>query len=162
MRMVLYEYVPNKESRDDIKRAMNENLELAKHDDITEFSFSINEPYEKEIIGFGPYKKNYLYTLVPNFVGDSMETARASAARLGLSVTFIGDGGTVIKQDQPEAKRIDKVPGKKITLTLSGNKKVVTEDDEDDDKDKDKDKDKEKDTDDKPVVPETNPPNEEE
>ena len=154
MRMVLYEYVPNKDSRDDIKRAMNENLELIKHDDITEFSFSINEPYEKEVIGFGPYKRNFLYTLVPNFTGDTMETARASAAKLGLSVTFIGDGGTVIKQDQPEAKRVDKVPGKKITLTLSGTKKVVI-DDEDDKEDKDsKDKKDQKDSETiKPVTP---------
>ena len=141
MRMVLYEYVPNKESRNDIKQAMYENLELAKHKDITEFTFSINEPYEKEVIGFGPYKSNYLYTLVPNFVGDSMETARASAAKLGLTVTFIGDGGSVVSQDQPEAKRIDKVPGKKITLTLSGTKKEIKDDDDDKDKDKDKDKD---------------------
>ena len=140
MRMVLYEYIPNKNSRDDIKKAMKENLELIEHDDITEFSFSINEPYEREVIGFGPYKNNFLYTLVPNFVGDSMETARASAAKYGLTVVFVGDGGTVISQDQPEAKRVDKVPGKKITLTLSGTKKETKKDD-DDDKDKDKDDD---------------------
>ena len=140
MRMVLYEYVPNKDSRDDIKQAMNENLELAKHKDITEFTFSINEPYEKQVIGFGPYKSNFLYTLVPNFVGDSMETARASATKYGLTVTFVGDGGSVISQDQPEAKRVDKVPGKRITLTLSGTKKETKKDD-DDDKNKDKDKD---------------------
>ena len=146
MRMVLYEYVPNKDSRNDIKQAMNENLELAKHDDITEFDFSINEPYEKEVIGFGPYKTNYLYSLVPNFIGDSMETARASANKLGLIVTFVGDGGTVIEQDQPEAKRIDKVPGKKITLKLSGLPKKDTKDDDDDDdgNDDETDKDKEK------------------
>ena len=145
MRMVLYEYVPNKSSRDDIKKAMNENLDLAKHEDITEFNFSINEPYEKKVIGFGPYKNNFLYTLVPDFTGDSMETARTSASKLGLNVTFIGDSGTVINQDMPVAKRVDKVPGKKITLTLSGTKKETKKDDEDS---KEKDKDKDKDTDD--------------
>ncbi len=146
MRMVLYEYVPNKDSRNDIKQAMNENLELAKHKDITDFSFSINDPYEKEVIGFGPYKTNYMYALVPNFIGDSMDTAKATANKLGLNVTFVGDGGTVIEQDQPEAKRIDKVPGKKITLKLSGlpkNDPKDDDDDDDDDDETDKDKDKE-------------------
>ena len=139
MKMVLYEYIPNKNSRDDIKQAMNENLELAKHKDITDFSFSINEPYEKEVIGYGPYKNNFLYTLVPNFVGDSMEVARASASKYGLTVVFIGDGGYVVSQDMPEAKRVDKVPGKKITLTLSGIKKETKKDDNDDDDKKDDD-----------------------
>ena len=139
MRMVLYDYVPNKDSRDDIKQAMNENLELAKHEDITEFSFSINEPYEKKVIGEGPYKTSYMYTLVPNFKGDSMETARASASKLGLTASFVGDGGSVVSQDMPEGKRVDKVPGKRITFTLSGKPKpVVKEDDKktttDDDK----------------------------
>ena len=34
---------------------------------------------------------------------------------------FIGNGGSVISQDMPEGKRIDKVSGKTIKLTLSGN-----------------------------------------
>ena len=51
MRMVLYNYVPNQQSRKDVIQAMKENLELEDHEVITEFSFSINEPYEKEIIG---------------------------------------------------------------------------------------------------------------
>ena len=88
-----------------------------------------------------------------------METARASATKYGLTVTFVGDGGTVISQDQPEAKRVDKVPGKRITLTLSGTKKQTKDDDDDKDKDKDKDDDdgddKETDKEKEPEVIET-------
>ena len=64
MRLVLYNYIPNQQSRKDVIRAMKENLELVEHEVITEFSFSINEPYEKEVIGYGPYKSNNTYTLL--------------------------------------------------------------------------------------------------
>ncbi len=59
MRMALYDYVPNTESAKDIIKAMHQNLELIDHKDITEFSFSINEPYEQKVIGEGPYKTGY-------------------------------------------------------------------------------------------------------
>ena len=59
MRMPLYDYVPNTESVKDIIKAMHQNLELIEHKDITEFSFSINEPYEQKVIGEGPYKTGY-------------------------------------------------------------------------------------------------------
>ncbi|MBQ1550783.1 MAG: hypothetical protein IIZ67_01660, partial [Bacilli bacterium] len=59
MRMPLYDYVPNTESVKDIIKAMHQNLELIDHKNITEFSFSINEPYEQKVIGEGPYKTGY-------------------------------------------------------------------------------------------------------
>ena len=59
MRMELYDYVPNTYSRNDIVKAMKMNLGLSKHKTIKKFSFSINKPYEKEIIGYGPYKSTY-------------------------------------------------------------------------------------------------------
>lgn len=129
MRMVLYNYVPNQDSRDDIIQAMKENLELAEHEPITEFSFSINEPYEKEVIGYGPYRTSYTYDLLPDFTGDSEAQARATASRLGISVNFVGSGGYVVDQEYPSGKRIDKIRGS-VTLTLSG--AVVYEPEEDD------------------------------
>ena len=59
MRMELYDYVPNTYSRNDIVKAMKMNLGISKHKTIKKFSFSINKPYEKEIIGYGPYKSTY-------------------------------------------------------------------------------------------------------
>ncbi len=118
MRMVLWNYVPNKDSKKDVIKAMKENLELAEHEEIHEFNFSINEPYEKVVIGAGPYKTSYTYKLVPDFTGDSESTARASASRLGIRVSFKGSGGHVVSQSYPANKRVDKISGS-VILTLS-------------------------------------------
>ena len=143
MRLVLYNYIPNQQSRKDVIRAMKENLELVEHEVITEFSFSINEPYEKEVIGYGPYKSNNTYTLLPDFTGDSEAQARATASRLGISITFVGGDGYVIDQEYPAGKRIDKIRGS-VTLTLGGNtaseeeeEEVEEEEEEEDVKDPD-------------------------
>ena len=148
MRMVLYNYIPNKDSKKDIVQAMKENLELANHKTIKEFSFSINNPYEKEVIGYGPYKTSYTYDLLPDFTGDSKAQAQATANRLGISVNFTGGDGYVIAQEYPASKRLDKIRGS-VTLTLGGSKKEEELDDEDE-KDKDKDKDKDKVTEEDP------------
>lgn len=131
MRMVLYNYVPNEQSKKDVVRAMKENLGLVEHKVIKEFSFSINEPYEKEVIGYGPYKSGSAYTLLPDFTGDSEAQARATASRLGISVTFVGGNGYVIDQEYPAGKRIDKIRGS-VTLTLGGSNTVSDEEDEED------------------------------
>lgn len=151
MRRVLYNYIPNENSRKDIVQAMKENLELVEHVPVTEFSFSINEPYEKKVIGKGPYRTSSLYKLVPNFIGNTEAQARAKASKLGLGVTFTGDSsGTVVSQSYPEAKRIDLIKGN-IVLTLSNGKNNTSKDDnttvKNNDKDKDKEKDKDKDKD---------------
>ena len=130
-RMVLWDYVPNKDSRDDIVHAMKENLELEKHDTIKEFHFSINKPYTKKIIGEGPYSTGYGYSLLPSFIGLSKEQASALAARYGISVSFTGGNGYVINQSQPERKRLD-LMSKSITLTLGGEKKEEKEEEPDD------------------------------
>jgi len=145
-RMVLWDYVPNNDSRKDIIQAMKENLELAEHENITEFHFSINSPYEKTVIGEGPYKRGFSYTLLPDFTGDTEAQARATASQYGVSVKFVGKGGTVISQSEPEKKRVDLIRGS-VTLTLSDSEK---EKDKDDDKVTDKkDKDDKDDKDEK-------------
>ncbi len=136
-RMVLYEYVPNQNSRKDIIEAMKVNLGLLEHTDIKEFTFSINKTYEKEVIGQGPYKSTGTFSLIPDFTGDSKEAASATCSRIGLKCTFVGTSGYVVSQSHPASSRIDKA--KNFTLTLSHNKK-----DEDEDKDTKKDKDKDK------------------
>ena len=121
-RMVLWDYVPNKNSRNDIIQAMKENLELEEHEIITEFHFSINEPYEKKVIGEGPYNSSNGYSLLPSFVGLSQTQARNLASRYGVSVSFTGGNGYVISQSQPANKRIDLMRGG-LTLTLGGSTK---------------------------------------
>ena len=140
-RMVLWDYIPNKNSRKDIIQAMKENLELVSHEAITEFHFSVNKPYEKKVIGEGPYKSGSGYSLLPDFTGLTESQARSLAASYGVSVTFQGTSGTVVSQSEPAKRRLDLMKGS-ITLTLSGDKK------EDDEKNKKDVKDKEKDDDD--------------
>ena len=151
MRMVLYNYVPNTRSRDAIVQAMKENLELAPHKNITEFSFSINKTYEKTVIGKG-FATAGTYSLLPSFIGLSKTQAAARAESLGLNYEFVGDGETVIDQSYPEKKRIDKIGKNKLVLTL--NKKVVIEEDDDDDEDEEEKEDSDKDTskEDKPTT----------
>ena len=148
-RMVLWDYVPNNDSRKDIIQAMKENLELADHEDITEFHFSINQPYEKKVIGEGPYKRGFSYTLLPDFTGDTEAQARATASQYGISVKFVGKGGTVISQSEPAKRRVDLIKGA-VTLTLSDSETTKDKDDDKaDKKDKDDKDDKDLDDDDK-------------
>ena len=133
-RMVLWDYIPNSHSRDDIVYAMKVNLELLEHSDIKEFHFSINNPYQKGVIGEGPYSTT-LYRLLPDFTGDTEEIATRTCSEYGIRCTFKGEKGTVTEQSEPAKKRIDLMKGE-LVLTLSG------------DKDKDKEKDKDKDDDD--------------
>ena len=147
-RMILWDYVPNKNSRTDIINAMKVNLELKDHQNICEFNFSINKPYEKKVIGEGPYNTGFRYTLLPDFTGDTEEQATATANKLGIKVKFEGNGGTVISQNYPASKRIDLIKDS-LVLQLSGKKKtVIKDDDECDEDDEDcKKKEKEKDND---------------
>lgn len=142
-KLVLWDYVPNKNSRKDIIHAMKVNLEQESHEPIKSFSFSVNEIYEKQIIGKGPYKNTTLYTLLPSFIGMTEEQAKATATKLGITVTFEGKKGVVVEQSFPERKRIDLMK-ENLVLKLSTGTTEKDEDDEDSEKEDEDDKDKEK------------------
>ena len=119
-RMVLWDYVPNTKSRDDIVEAMKINLGEKEPDMVKEFSFSINNPdYEKTITGTGPYKTAFTYDLLADFTGDSESQARSWCNAHGVNVSFRGSGGYVVSQSLPANKRIDLISGS-LVLTLSG------------------------------------------
>lgn len=127
-RMVLWDYVPNTESRDDIIEAMKINLEEQEPEMIKEFSFSINdEDYEKTVTGSGPYNTAFTYDLLPDFTGDSMEAARSYANAHGIKISFNGTSGYVVSQSYPANKRIDLISGS-VVLTLSGSGYTEPED----------------------------------
>ena len=148
-KMVLWDYVPNPESRKDIIQAMKVNLEQAKHEEIKRFSFSINTPYEKSIIGKGPYKKGFSYSLLPSFIGMTKEQAEATAKKYDITVKFEGKKGTVTEQSYPERKRIDLIKDT-LVLTLSTGVDKDEDDEKEDDK-LDKDDKEDKDEDKKPT-----------
>lgn len=133
-RLPLWNYIPNKDSIKDVVKAMKVNLELEKHDMIKDFDFSINEEYEKTIIGEGPYKTDTTYSLLPDFTGDTKAEAQAWANKNGVKVTFEEvesneKAGTVIDQSEPYRKRIDKLDGPVILKIAK--KKIVNNDDDD-------------------------------
>ncbi|MBR2827819.1 MAG: LCP family protein, partial [Bacilli bacterium] len=140
-KMVLWDYIPNKNSRRDIVQAMKENLGLESHKMITEFHFSINKPYVQKVIGEGPYNNTVGYELLPDFTGDTESEARATCSKLGIPVTFTGGNGTVINQNYPYRKRVDLIKDS-LVLTLSGSSrseeviKKKIDKDEDDEKEK--------------------------
>ena len=144
-RMVLWDYIPNNSSRNDIIKAMNVNLEKEEHTEIKEFHFSINEPYEKAVIGEGPYSKSDAYTLLPDFTGDTEASAKQTCQQLGIKCSFEGTSGTVVDQSEPFRKRIDLMKNG-LVLTLSGNSKKETEKETEKEKDSKTIKEKEKDT----------------
>ncbi len=71
----LYNYYYNRQSLNDIVKAMNINLEKIKPEMIKEISFSINEPYAKATIGKGPYKYENTINLVPKFISKDVAVA---------------------------------------------------------------------------------------
>ncbi len=127
MKMVLWDYVPIQDSIDDIVHEMKVNLGLEDREIIKEFSFSINEEYEKPIIGEGPYKSSNNYTLLPDFTGDSEDQAKSWANQHGVKVTFETEetsdypAGTVFRQSEPAKKRVDKLTGA-VVLTIAKKK----------------------------------------
>ena len=142
-KMVLWDYVPNKNSRNEIVNAMKVNLELKDHQNICEFSFSINKPYEKRVIGYGA-SGGSRYNLLPDFTGDTEGQAKATADKLGIKVKFEGTAGTVVEQSYPANKRIDLIKDA-LVLKLSKSKEDVEKEKKEKEKEKEKECDPDKD-----------------
>lgn len=132
MGLVLYDYIPNKESLKLIVSAMKQNLGLEKVKPVKRIDFSIEEPFSLEMIGADVTSGASTYSLLPDFVGQSESYARSWLSSNGISVNTetkevnAGSGyfdGQVISQSLPANKRIDLISGG-ITLTVA---KVVAQ-----------------------------------
>lgn len=124
-KMVLWNYIPNKPSVEDIKQAMKINLGLENYTMEKDFSFSISESYEKKVIGKGPYPTYTTYDLVPDFTRYTKQEAINWGYRNGVTINintvtktskYYYDG-QIIGQSQPVSKRVDKLSGS-ITLDV--------------------------------------------
>ncbi len=69
----LYNYYYYRQSLKDIVKEMNINLEKEAPELIKKINFSINNFYEKPVIGQGPYNETRI-NLLPNFVGKNIST----------------------------------------------------------------------------------------
>lgn len=124
-RLVLWNYIPNKPSVEDIKKAMKVNLELESYTMDKDFSFSISEKYEKQIIGSGPYSSYTTYELVPDFTRYTKQEAINWGYKNGVTI-HVNEvsksskyyyNGQIIGQSQPAKKRVDKLSGS-ITIDV--------------------------------------------
>ena len=144
MKMELYDYVPNTYSVKDIVEAMKINLELIKHKQAKTFSFSINKPYEKETIGYGPYKSTYnasKYKTKDNDIKKSCETNEELGADGVSCVCKWGytknSNGTCISDNELYSNRNSNDTN--ASSTQNSKPSISDDDEEDDDNDNNKD-----------------------
>ena len=115
----LYNYVLYNASVKACSNAMKENLGLKETKVIKSFSFDINTPYEKEVIGKKVTDKTSL-VFVPNFVGQSSSYAQSWCSSHGIKVSINGGNGYVTNQSVPAGANVEDV--KSITLTVGGSR----------------------------------------
>lgn len=114
MRMTLYNYVPNTHSRDDITEAMKANLELIEHEDSKSFTFSINEPYEKKIVGEGPYKSTYVASKYPKAPdNDDDDSSSKKNTQTTTTKPSVNDYNEENQDDDDDEKEKDPTPNPK-------------------------------------------------
>lgn len=110
-------------SLDDIVKAMKINLGQMTKEEIKTFSFDINSPYEKKIIG-DEYYNEPRKQLIPNFSAYSLSEAQSWASRNGFNIaintveTNSYNDGQIINQSVHEGVLITKAP-KTITLDVA-------------------------------------------
>lgn len=141
-KLVLYNYIPNQESKEKIVKAMKENLGLIKPEIDTTFSYSIEKQYTQNVIGKYPKTATKTYTLIPDFTTYSKAKAQSWANQNGFTIkwneieTTEYANGKIYAQSYPARKRVDLCNSKTITLTIAVSKKVEqTPPKEDDDTD---------------------------
>lgn len=128
IKLVLYNYIPNQDSKEKIVNAMKKNLGLKKIDKTyQQMDFNIEETYEITPIGKSGIDATKLYTLLPNFVGNSAEYAKSWLESHGINVIIEEEetsekSGIVLSQSQHESKRVDLISS--ITLKVSKAKNV--------------------------------------
>lgn len=122
--LVLYNYIPNKSSLNQIVKAMKDNLSAKPNLDVKRMNFNIEEEYELETIGTDNLSATSTYTLLPNFVGKSESYAvnwlRSNGVSYEIKENIITSGtdGIVTDQSYPQNKRIDLISGK-IVITVN-------------------------------------------
>ena len=113
----LYNYVLYDDSVEAVSNAMKENLGKKKTKVVKSFSFDVNTPYEKEVIGADETGERSLVQL-PSFVGKTVDYVRSYCSQHGISVTVKGGNGYVLSQSVPSGANVEDVNS--ITVTAGG------------------------------------------
>lgn len=136
--MTLYDFVPYSGSIKEISDAMKLNLGLIEDIPIKEFSFSVDDPYEENVIGRDNYNGDNV-SLLPDFIGDdeSVATSYGNKKGINVNVNYVTSSnsnytiGQIIDQDLPEGMDLDYISSAGLTITVV--EKIEKDDDDDDD-----------------------------
>lgn len=129
--LVLYNYIPNQDSKAKVIKAMKQNLGLIKTTNETNFSYSIEEPYTQNVIGKYGNAATKTYSLIPDFSSYSRSSALSWGTKNGFTIVFNEvetpdyPAGKIYAQSYPARKRIDLCSSKTITLTIAKAKQTV-------------------------------------
>ena len=117
----LSNYIYYNSSLEAVSDAMKVNLELKEATMVKTFDFSINETYEKNLIGQGEKDNTSNITTLPSFIGDSKSFVTSWANARNIKVSFItikkGDplykdsysDGQVVSQSVPQGTELNRV-----------------------------------------------------
>ncbi len=127
-KLQLWNYIPNKKSVEDVIEAMKINLGEQEHTLIKEFSYSIKDGYEQKVIGEGPYSTYTTYDLLVDLTDKTLSEAQTWATKnnIKLNIEYVENSkyknGTILSQDYPVNKRLDKINNKTVTIKVVKNK----------------------------------------
>jgi beta-lactam-binding protein with PASTA domain len=126
--LVLWNYIPHKESLEQVKNAMKENLGLKEKEVTKTFTFDIDKGYKETVIGDGKFKEpQYKYPLLPDLTTYTLEKADSWAKENNMTLEIIKvvkpgkKSGTIIKQQYPVSKRLDRIEGRKLAIEVVDN-----------------------------------------
>lgn len=146
IKLVLYNFIPNKSSLNQIVTAMEKNLGKKSTEMIKTMDFNIEEEYESKMIGTDNLSATQTYNLLTNLVGKTESNAVSWLKNNGVSYNIeyktITDGsvgnGIVLSQSYPANKRIDLISGG-VTIVVSKVESVVVPSTDSTDSDTDSD-----------------------
>lgn len=111
--LVLYNYILNNSSLNQVKNAMKKNLSTSTKTMTKEIDFDIEDTFKMTTIGKTGLSATKLYTLLPSFVGKDISYAQSwlnSHNINGIKIEYEEsekDDGTILSQSLPQYKRID-------------------------------------------------------
>ena len=126
-RLVLWNYIPHKQSVEQVKNAMKENLEINPRTMSKEFAFDSETGYKETVIGRNLTEGYYKYDLLPSFVGNYLSDAKAwaNSHNIHLEVTYVDStskrDGYIFKQSEPAKKRINRLTNNTVHISVYSN-----------------------------------------
>ncbi len=127
-KLVLWYYIPQKQSLQVVKDAMFENLDKKAKTINKTFSFDIDTGYKETIIGEGRFSQGYTYyELLPDLTDYTLTNAQSWATKNGVTLKYNyvkksgAQNGEIVGMEYPKSKRVDRIPNKTMTIDVVKN-----------------------------------------